>query len=176
MNVYLIRHTEVDMAEPLCYGQTDMPVREDVFAEEAEQARRALAGIQCDHVFCSPLQRAVRLADYCGYPDAERDDRLKELFMGDYEMVPFRFIPQEHLDLWYHHYMDIQMPGGESTKHLYDRMVAFFEELRRKPYKNAAVFFHGCAILCVRIWAGQLPWSAGFSDVTPFGGVEKIVL
>jgi broad specificity phosphatase PhoE len=72
--------------------------------------------------------------------------------------------------------MDIQMPGGESTKHLYDRMVAFFEELRRKPYKNAAVFFHGCAILCVRIWAGQLPWSAGFSDVTPFGGVEKIVL
>ena len=101
MNVYLIRHTEVDMAEPLCYGQTDMPVREDVFAEEAEQARRALAGIQFDHVFCSPLQRAVRLADYCGYPDAERDDRLKELFMGDYEMVPFRFIPQEHLDLWF---------------------------------------------------------------------------
>ena len=41
MNVYLIRHTEVDMAEPLCYGQTDMPVREDVFAEEAEQARRS---------------------------------------------------------------------------------------------------------------------------------------
>ncbi len=176
MEVYLIRHTQVEMAEPLCYGQTDMPVKESVFEEEAGRTVRALAGIEFDHVYCSPLQRATRLAAYCGYPDAERDLRLKELFMGDLEMVPFRIIPQEHLDLWYHHYMDIQMPGGESMRHLYDRLVDFFEELRQKPYKKAAVFYHGCAILCTRIWAGQLPWSAGFSDVTPFGGVEKIIL
>lgn len=176
MEVYLIRHTQVEMAEPLCYGQTDMPVKENMFEEEAGRTVRALAGIEFDHVYCSPLQRATRLAAYCGYPDAERDLRLKELFMGDLEMVPFRIIPQEHLDLWYHHYMDIQMPGGESMRHLYDRLVDFFEELRQKPYKKAAVFYHGCAILCTRIWAGQLPWSAGFSDVTPFGGVEKIIL
>jgi alpha-ribazole phosphatase len=176
MEVYLIRHTQVEMAEPLCYGQTDMPVKESVFEEEAGRTVRALAGIEFDHVYCSPLQRATRLAAYCGYPDAERDLRLKELFMGDLEMVPFRIIPQEHLDLWYYHYMDIQMPGGESMRHLYDRLVDFFEELRQKPYKKAAVFYHGCAILCTRIWAGQLPWSAGFSDVTPFGGVEKIIL
>lgn len=176
MEVYLIRHTQVEMAEPLCYGQTDMPVKESMFEEEASRTIRALAGIEFDHVYCSPLQRAVRLAAYCGYPDAERDLRLKELFMGDLEMVPFRIIPQEHLDLWYHHYMDIQMPGGESMRQLYDRLVDFFEELRQKPYKKAAVFYHGCAILCTRIWAGQLPWSAGFSDVTPFGGVEKIIL
>ena len=176
MEVYLIRHTQVEMAEPLCYGQTDMPVKESMFEEEAGRTIRALAGIEFDHVYCSPLQRAARLAAYCGYPDAERDVRLKELFMGDLEMVPFRIIPQEHLDLWYHHYMDIQMPGGESMRHLYDRLVDFFEELRQKPYKKAAVFYHCCAILCTRIWAGQLPWSAGFSDVTPFGGVEKIIL
>ena len=27
----------------------------------------------------SPLTRCVRLATFCGYPDGERDDRIKEI-------------------------------------------------------------------------------------------------
>lgn len=175
MEIYLIRHTKVDLPEPTCYGQTDLPVM-DTFEQEAAETRKQLEGITFDKVYCSPLQRAAKLAAYCGYPDAERDDRLKEMFMGDMELVPFRFVPEEEIRQWYAHYMGIQMPGGESTQDLYNRMKSFFDELRNKPYKRVAVFYHGCAILCTRMYAGQLPFTAGFEDVSDYGSVTKITL
>lgn len=175
MEIYLIRHTRVCLDEPTCYGQTDVDVS-DTFPQEAAVTRRALSGIVFDKVYCSPLQRAAKLAAFCGYPDAERDDRLKEMWMGRLEMVPFSRVEQDHIDEWYQHYMDIRMPGGESTVDLYNRMKSFFDELRRKPYRRVAVFYHGCAILCTEIYAGVLPWTAGFDHVPDFGSVTKIVL
>jgi len=175
MEIFLIRHTKVDLLEPTCYGQTDLPVM-DTFEQEASVTKAQLEGVEFDKVYCSPLQRAVKLAAFCGYPDAERDDRLKELFMGDMELVPFRLVPPESLQQWYSNFMGIQMPGGESTRELYLRMKSFFDELRHKPYRRVAVFYHGCAILCTRMYAGQLPLTAGFQEVSDYGSVTRIHL
>ena len=175
MEVYLIRHTSVKLAEPTCYGQTDIDVA-GTFEAEAAQTKLHLQGIHFDKAYCSPLKRATKLAAYCGFPDAERDDRLIEMNMGDLEMVPFRNIPESDIDQWYNHYMDIKMPGGESTADVYARMAGVFGELRKKPYHRVAVFYHGCAILCTRIMLGLLPYTAGFDDVTPNGGIEIIQL
>lgn len=175
MDVYLIRHTMVDFDEPTCYGQLDVDVK-PTFPQDAQPTRRALNGLRFDRVYTSPLRRAAKLAAFCGYPDAIRDDRLKEMWMGDWEGVPFRLLPQAHIEDWYDRYMDIQMPGGESTVDVYNRVKSFFEELRQKPYRRVAVFYHGCAILCTRIYVGDLPWSAGFRDISDFGSVTKITL
>ena len=175
MEVYLIRHTQVALDEPTCYGQTDVDVKES-FPQEAAVTRKALQGLSFDKVYCSPLQRASKLAAYCGFPDARRDERLKEMWMGDLEMVPFSQVSQDHIDEWYNHYMDIQMPGGESAMDVYNRMKSFFDELRQKPYGRVAVFYHGCAILCTEIYAGVLPRTTGFDKVPDFGSVTKIVL
>jgi alpha-ribazole phosphatase len=175
MEIYLIRHTRVRLEEPTCYGWTDLDVA-DTFPQEAAATRQALSGITFDKVYCSPLRRAAKLAAFCGYPDAERDDRLREMWMGNMEMVPFSRVPEESIDEWYHHYMDIRMPGGESTVDLYNRMKSFFDELRQKPYRRVAVFYHGCAILCTKIYAGVVPPTAGFDEVPDFGSVTKIVL
>ena len=175
MEVYLIRHTSVDLPEPTCYGQTDLDVSA-TFEEEAAQTKSHLRGIVFDKVYCSPLRRAEKLASYCGFPDAERDDRLKEMNMGNMEMVPFKDIPESEIAEWYDRYMGIQMPGGESTVDVYNRMKDFFDELRTKPYRRVAVFYHGCAILCTRILLGLLPHTAGFDDVTPLGGIEIVEL
>ena len=72
MKVTLIRHTSVAVASGTCYGQTDVPLR-DTFEQEAFNTLQALAGMHFDKVYTSPLSRCVRLATYCGYPDAERD-------------------------------------------------------------------------------------------------------
>ena len=175
MEIYLVRHTRVDLQEPTCYGQTDLPVMA-TFEQEAAVTKAKLDGITFDKVYCSPLLRAAKLAAFCGYPDAERDDRLKEMFMGDMELVPFRCVPREEIDKWYESYIDIQMPGGESTRDLYNRVKSFFDELRAKPYRRVCVFYHGCAILGTRMYAGQLPFTAGFSDVSDYGSVTKIEL
>jgi broad specificity phosphatase PhoE len=88
MDIYLIRHTSVDVPEGTCYGQTDVPTR-DTFEEEASLTKAKLAGMTFDKVFTSPLTRARKLAAYCGYPDAVADERLMEMDMGDWEMQKF---------------------------------------------------------------------------------------
>lgn len=84
MVVYLIRHTSVDVPQGVCYGQTDVPLN-PTFEEEAAQTSARLKGLQFDKVYMSPLTRCVRLATFCGYPDGERDDRIKEINFGDWE-------------------------------------------------------------------------------------------
>ena len=78
MVIYFMRHTAVDVPQGVCYGQTDVPLK-PTFEMEATQTAAHLQGLSFDKVYTSPLTRCVRLATFCGYPDAERDDRLKEL-------------------------------------------------------------------------------------------------
>ena len=73
----------------VCYGQTDVPLKPTFEAEAAVTAENLKAYLPFDHVYTSPLTRCVRLATYCGYPDAERDKRIMEINFGDWEMKPF---------------------------------------------------------------------------------------
>ncbi|MBQ8098608.1 MAG: histidine phosphatase family protein [Bacteroidaceae bacterium] len=175
MELYLIRHTKVALSEPTCYGQTDVDVC-STFLEEAALTKKRLSGVTFDKVYSSPYRRALKLAAYCGYPDAQTDNRLKEMSMGEWEMRPFSLIPEAHIDEWYSHFIDIKMPGGESTRDVIRRMQSFFFELRTQPYSRVAIFYHGCAILCTRILFGDLPETAGFNDVTDFGGVQVLTI
>ena len=86
MEVILIRHTSVDVPPGVCYGQTDVPLKPTFEAEAAVTAENLKAYLPFDHVYTSPLTRCVRLATYCGYPDAERDKRIMEINFGDWEM------------------------------------------------------------------------------------------
>lgn len=85
MDLYLIRHTSVDVPAGYSYGQTDVPLRE-TFEAEAATVKEELNKIAADKVYTSPLSRCVRLATYCGFEDAWKDDRIKELNFGSWEM------------------------------------------------------------------------------------------
>jgi len=102
MNVYLIRHTSVAVPQGTCYGQSDVPVK-DSFEEEATAVLRQIKDIRFDKVYCSPLSRCVKLAAYCGYPNAEREERIKEIDFGDWEMKKYDEIEDPRLqecDQW----------------------------------------------------------------------------
>lgn len=85
MEIYLIRHTSVDVPAGYAYGQTDVPLK-PTFEEEAEEVKKGLSDHTFDKVWTSPLTRCVRLANYCGFPEAEREDRIKEVNFGEWEM------------------------------------------------------------------------------------------
>ena len=85
MEIYLVRHTSVDIPAGYAYGQTDVPLRPS-FEDEAEAVKKNLSGHTFDKVWSSPLTRCTRLATYCGYPDAEKEDRIKEISFGEWEM------------------------------------------------------------------------------------------
>lgn len=175
MEVYLIRHTSVDVPQGTCYGQTDVPLR-DTFEEEAAVTSRGLAGLSFDAVFTSPLSRAVRLAAYCGFPDAVRDDRLKEMNMGAWEMQRFEDISDPQLQRWYDDYWHERTREGEGFMDLYDRVCRFLQEMRERGYGRIAVFAHGGVLIAARAMAGQIALEQGFMDLTPYGGIERIEL
>lgn len=175
MEIYLIRHTSVDVPPGTCYGQTDVPLR-DTFEEEAEQTRSGLAGLQFDAVFTSPLSRAFRLAAYCGFPDAVRDDRLKEMNMGEWEMQRFDDITDLQLQRWYDNYLHERTLGGEGFMDLYARVCHFLHDVQMRGYRRIAVFAHGGVLIAARAMAGQIAVEQGFDNLTPYGGIERIEL
>lgn len=180
MEVIFIRHTSVDVPLGVCYGQSDVSLR-DSFEQEAAVTSRNLnsyrsQGRDFDHVYTSPLTRCVRLAAYCGYPDAERDDRLMEINFGEWEMQKFEEIKDPRLKEWYADYMNVPATGGESFGMQYRRVADFLDELKKKDYNKVAIFAHGGVLICAQIYAGILKPEEAFSALTPYGGIVQIVI
>lgn len=175
MIVYLIRHTSVDVPQGVCYGQTDVPLKLS-FMYEAEETVVKLGNLRFDQVYTSPLTRCIRLATYCGYPDAIRDPRLMEINFGDWEMKRFDEIADPNLEEWYADYLHVRATNGESFEDQYRRVAHFLDELRQQPYQQVGIFAHGGVLLNAQIYAGVLKPEEAMQALTPYGGVVKIEL
>ena len=174
MEVILVRHTSVDVPKGMCYGQSDVPVR-DTFEQEAEATRQLLASYQpFDYVYASPLTRARKLATYCGYPQPRLDNRLKEMHMGEWEMQMYDEIQDVRLDDWYRDYMHLPTPGGESFPELYQRVSEFLDELKTKDYQRVAIFAHGGVLICAGLYAGLFGEEDAWDHLVDYGGIERI--
>ena len=175
MTLYLIRHTSVGVPRGTCYGWTDVPVSVS-FESEAAACKAQLAGIHFDRVYTSPLTRARKLADYCGYPNAIEEPRMKEMHMGDWEMQRFDEIKDPQLKEYYENYLDSPTRNGESFQDLYRRVVSFIEELKAtaRPTDNIAVFCHGGPIICAMVYAGLVPLEQGYANIPDYASVTKI--
>jgi len=174
MDIVLIRHTSVDVPQGVCYGQTDVPLKAS-FEQEAAVTKANLQTLEpFDHVYCSPLTRCVKLATYCGYPDAQRDSRLMEINFGEWEMKPFDVIHDPRMQEWFDDYLHVAPTGGESFIQQYQRVAAFLDELKQKPFLRVAIFAHGGVLLCAQIYAGVVKAEEAFSALTPHGGMIQL--
>ena len=160
MEITLVRHTSVGVPKGTCYGWSDVPVA-DTFEAEASETHRQLEMIvkengPFDAVYSSPLTRARLLAEFCGFPQPIVDERLKEMFMGDWEMRRYEDIEREdpHIHQWYNDYLRETTTGGESFPLFYQRVASFFNELATKPSRRVLIFAHGGVLACAAIFAG----------------------
>jgi len=178
MEIYLIRHTSVDVPKGFCYGATDVALT-DSFTTEAETVRERLQGVTFDAVFTSPLSRAVRLAAYCGYGDALVDDRVTELDFGEWEMKSFDELYKDdaRFRLWCDgDYVNIPSPGGESFADQMKRFKLFVDEKKRQGFSRIAVFTHGGILACGLIMTGQAEAKKALSVVPPYGSVINLTV
>lgn len=173
MELTMIRHTSVEVPQGVCYGQTDVPLKA-TFEQEATITAEKLKGFTFDKVYVSPLIRCVRLADYCGYPDAIRDNRIKEINFGEWEMQKFNEINDPRLKEWYDDYFNVTATGGESLQMQLQRVSDFLEELKRQDSQHMAIFAHGGVLLCAQIYAGTIRMEEAFDKITPYGEVIHI--
>ena len=178
MELYLIRHTSVAVPRGVCYGATDVALN-DTFEEEAEAVKARLEGMEFDAVFTSPLSRAVRLAAYCNYPDAERDDRIRELDFGEWEMRSFDdlYKDDERFREWCEgDYVNLSAPGGESLALQMERFMRFVEEKKKQGHPRIAAFCHGGILACGLIMSGQATRENALAAVPPYGSIVVLTI
>ncbi|MEM7768809.1 MAG: alpha-ribazole phosphatase family protein, partial [Pseudomonadota bacterium] len=130
MALILVRHTTPAVALGICYGQTDLDVRES-FPEEAQAVSDALP--KFDRIVTSPLQRCRKLADAMakasGFP-VEQDPRLIEMDFGSWEGTPWSDIPRAELDAWAADFLNARPHGGESVAVLRARTMEALSDWR----------------------------------------------
>lgn len=176
MKVTLIRHTSVDVQPGTCYGWTDVPLKKS-FPEEAALSCQQLNGKQFDASFTSPLSRCTRLAEFCGFPEAIRENRLKELHAGEWEMQLFEEIKDPRIQEWYKDFLHYQIPGGESFMMLYQRVSSFLDELKEKSYRHVIIFAHGGVLLAAQMYTKEITIDEkAIQNLTPHGGIIEITI
>ena len=133
MEVYLVRHTETVCEKGICYGQSDVGIREpyDVIFESI------LNQLPQDAVlYSSPLQRCAILAKHIQentqIDSIIEDSRLMEMNFGDWELKKWDAIPQEVLNPWMTDFVNVRVPNGESFVDLDDRVRDFLENKFQK--------------------------------------------
>lgn len=168
MEVYVIRHTEVAIATGICYGQSDVGLK-DTFKDEIEKLKVHLPN-SFDKVYSSPLLRCSQLAQE--FTDSiVFDDRLKEMDFGEWEMQFWDKIPLEAIQPWYDDFVFCSTPKGESFEQVYQRLCVFFEELRQANHEKILVVTHGGIIRSIWCYLLQIPLQNAFKISVSFGEV-----
>ena len=180
MNVYLVRHTSVDVPKSICYGQSDVPLKAS-FPEEAALVKEKLENLFpdksiLDGVYTSPLSRCTRLAEYCGYGFAAREHRILELNFGEWEMQDYNEITDPHLQVWFQDWINVRASGGESFRDQYERVAAFLQELKMSGKGNVLLFCHGGVLACAKIHSGIIRPEDAFSKLDNYGSVLQITI
>ena len=166
----MIRHTSVDVPKGTCYGQTDVSLA-PTFDEEAAAVKSILLPHHFDAVYCSPLSRCRRLADYCGYGEAILDPRLMEMNFGEWEMRRFDEIVDPTLQRWYADFINTRVPGGESFLDQQARLQSFLDEIASSGLQRIAAFTHGGIIMQTMLLTGMATIDTVFSKQPPYGAV-----
>ncbi len=177
MTLHLIRHTRVNVAPGICYGQTDVALQAS-FPEEAVAVQAKLEGVHLTHGFSSPLTRCRRLAERlvpAALPLAY-DDRLKELNFGHWEGRPWcEFEQTPEARLWFDDYLHTPCPGGESYQALLARIQAFLDDLKSLPdAASVLIVSHGGPIRALLVCLGMAAPEKLFDIQVDCGTVKMI--
>jgi alpha-ribazole phosphatase len=176
MEIYVVRHTRVNVAPNLCYGQTDVPLA-DSFAAEAAEVCKKLPPLNGNVIiYSSPLSRCRKLAEQLHQGPIQFDPRLMEFHFGNWELKRWDEIPAIHLKTWAEDFVNLCCPGGESFQELFTRATAFWEDLRRQTVDLALVVTHGGLIRALFAHLLQIPLEHSMRIDVDYGGVSKIQL
>ena len=171
MEVFVSRHTRVSVPSGICYGQTDVALR-DTFQEEINQFKNRIP-TDLDVVFSSPLQRCVQVAETFS-EEIITDNRLLEMDFGLWEMKAWNDIPQEEIQPWYDDFVFTKTPNGENFEMLFLRLKSFLDELRTKEYQKVLIVTHAGIIRAIWSYLLEIPLQnvfkvpVGFEEVLHF--------
>lgn len=182
MKLTLVRHTSLQVAEGICYGQSDLDVSPQ-FDNELATLRQKLQHEAIDAMYSSPLQRCRKLAHALATVqaqtplDVQQDARLQELHFGDWEMQPWEAIPRQVFDVWAQNYAELAPPNGETFAALQARGVACLQELQqRHAGEHVLVVTHGGMIRALIAHVLNMPLKGLFRFQVDYASLTQLDL
>jgi alpha-ribazole phosphatase len=177
MTLYLVRHPQPDVAPGLCYGASDVPVREAELARV--HAALAARGLPRDlPVYASPLQRCALLAERLAPGRVTHDARLAEMDFGAWELRAWSDIPRAGVDAWTANLLHYRPGGAENVLDVARRVHAFRADLRvpsalivchAGTIRLLAALHGGAPLEQAALQAAQTPHRIGYGDVVVLG-------
>ena len=173
MEIYLVRHTAVDIAKGVCYGQADIGVAPTFLSEAAIIKQHLPSNISA--VYSSPLKRCKKLAEHlCTAHHISFHNDLKEINCGSWEMQHWDNIPREEITPWIEQRISTRIPGGESYEDVYERVKNLFLTLHQQAGAQV-IFTHGGVIRSILAYLTATPLQDSFTAFPlHYGCVIKI--
>ncbi len=172
MDIFFIRHTETVVEKGVCYGISDVSLKDASFENFHQQ--KAKLPQQFDEVISSPLKRCLQLAHHLTDKEIITDERLIELDFGNWEMKPWSEIPETEITPWMNDFVTISPPNGESFVTLAKRTSSFVDELRNRPEKTILVVAHAGSIRAMLSEVLSIPLKESFKLHLDFGGIIQV--
>jgi alpha-ribazole phosphatase len=173
MEIALIRHTTPDVEKGICYGQSDI-LLQHTFMDEYQQVLQSTP--RCaEIIYTSPLSRCVKLANLLSQAldvPVCKDDRLKELNFGEWEMKRWDDIGHHALMKWMNDYENESCPQGESYKDLKKRVTDFLDEIKSGRYQSIVAVTHGGVIKTSLSILKNVPIKKAIATSVAYGSVN----
>ena len=139
-DLYLLRHTPVDVPKGHCYGRMEVPLSPG-FHEDASRVLAHLESVEAfTHVFSSPLERCHRLAQSLTSAWSHRGrqviweslEDLQEVSFGHWEGKRWDEIDPGEIGPWYEDFVERAPPGGESMRALSERAQRALGDIQKR--------------------------------------------
>ncbi|MEW5820002.1 MAG: alpha-ribazole phosphatase family protein [Cyanobacteriota bacterium] len=173
VDIYLIRHTNVEVDASVCYGQTDVGLAPN-YQEEFEALKAKLPEFNNAVCFSSPLIRCKLLAEFLAGPNCVYDERIKEIFLGDWEMKSWEYVQANLFMNWKGDFVYNKSPNGESYMDLYKRSIEFYEEVINNTNLDVVIITHMGVIRAIITHVLGMQVSKAFNMKLEYGGISKI--
>lgn len=159
MRLWLIRHFEPDVSPGVCYGQTDLALSKgiDIQSKRLTALRAQLTSLapMGTALFSSPLRRCAEIAATLS-DNFVVDDRLRELYFGEWEMQTWDAIGAARLDAWANDVAGFRPPGGETGHELQQRALHWLKETANH-HDAAIVITHAGVMRALQAHQQRLP-------------------
>jgi alpha-ribazole phosphatase len=170
VEIYLIRHIEPDFEKGVCYGQLDVPIRNNY--KELHESIIAKIPKDYDAMFSSPLIRCKLLAEQISC-NVIFDNRLKEVNFGDWEGKKWDDINQVELNKWMENYIELSPPNGESLRDLVDRFSSFISDLKKQDFSKVIIVTHAGIIRSTFYILQNMPLEKVMMEKVDYGEMIK---
>lgn len=129
--IYIIRHGKTDLNQKnVLQGRSNQPLNDEGI-EQAKKAAEKLKGIFFDHIFTSPLSRAIQTAEIVAKgKKLVIDDRLIEMDYGPYEGSDLKNPTPEIISFFIDFVHNPAPEGMEPLSSVLNRSGEFIESIR----------------------------------------------